>query len=65
MISQASIDKITAASSPVESFKAVLDALVEDQTIKLDHKGLVGLIKLQLDNHKDELNPAITANASF
>jgi len=60
-ISKYYLDKITAAPSPVESFKAVLDALVDDQTIKAE---VAGIVKLALDHRKDDLNPAIVANNS-
>jgi len=58
-ISKATLDKIANAPGAVESFKATLDALVEDQTIKPE---VAGIVKLALDHHKDKLEVAIVAN---
>lgn len=63
-ISKASLSKITDAASPVESVKATLDALCEDQTFPVDAHKFVATAKLALDHHASQLNAAIMANAS-
>ena len=58
-IAKSELKKITDAPNAVDSFKAVLAALVADQTISADVAGLVGHA---LDHARAELEPAIIAN---
>ena len=58
-ISKAALEAITAATSPVSSFEAVLDALVQDQSITA---AAAATVKASLKAHATELNPAILAH---
>jgi hypothetical protein len=58
-IGKVALEKITNTSGVRESFKLVLAALVEDQTISKDAAGLIGKA---LDAHP-ELDEAIKAHA--
>ena len=58
MIAKEHLNKIKAAPNAVDSFKATLDALEQDQTIP---QGTAGRVGLALEHHRDELETAINA----
>ena len=60
-ISKSALDKISGAATAVDSFKATLDAFVEDQTITPQ---VAGVVALALSNNAAVLEPAILSGVN-